>query len=46
VEELTPSELLERYFQLREVPEQRAKLLLEHGRALIKVVDHGTGDGS
>jgi DNA repair protein SbcD/Mre11 len=43
VEALTPAELLERYLQVKEVPAERAKLLLEHGEALIGAVDGGTG---
>jgi DNA repair protein SbcD/Mre11 len=39
VEALTPAELLERYLQVKEVPAERAKLLLEHGEALIAAVD-------
>ena len=39
VESLTPAELLERYLQVKDVPEERAKLLLEHGEALISAVD-------
>jgi exonuclease SbcD len=42
VESLTPAELLERYLQVKEVPVERAKLLLEHGEALIGAVDGGT----
>ena len=42
VESLTPAQLLERYLQVKEVPEERAKLLLEHGEALIQAVDGGT----
>ncbi len=39
VEALTPLELLERYLQTKEVPAERAKLLLKHAEALIRVVD-------
>lgn len=39
VEALTPLELLERYLQTKEVPAERAKLLLEHAEALIRAVD-------
>jgi DNA repair protein SbcD/Mre11 len=42
IEELTPAQLLERYFEVRQVPSERAKLLLEHGQALIKAVDGGS----
>ncbi len=45
VEALTPAELLERYLQVKEVPAERAKLLLEHGEALIAAVDGGTMAG-
>jgi len=41
VEALTPAELLARYLQVKEIPEERAKLLLEHGEALISAVDGG-----
>ena len=41
VEELTPLQLLERYFLLREVPEERSGLLLQHGESIIKAVDGG-----
>ena len=39
VEALTPAQLLERYLEVKEVPEERAKLLLQHGEALIPAVD-------
>ena len=39
VEALTPAQLLERYLQIKDVPEERAKLLLQHGEALISAVD-------
>jgi hypothetical protein len=39
VEALTPAQLLERYLAVKEVPAERAKLLLEHGEALIAGVD-------
>jgi hypothetical protein len=42
VESLTPAELLERYLQVKEVPAERAKLLLEHCEALIQMVDGGS----
>ncbi len=42
VEALTPSELLARYLQVKEVPEERAKVLLQHGEALIKAMDGAT----
>jgi exonuclease SbcD len=41
VEALTPAQLLERYLQVKEVPEERAKVLLQHGAALIQAVDGG-----
>jgi exonuclease SbcD len=41
VEALTPAELLARYLAVKEVPEERAKLLLQHGEALIRAVDGG-----
>jgi exonuclease SbcD len=39
VEALTPAQLLERYLQVKDVPAERTKLLLEHGAALISTVD-------
>jgi exonuclease SbcD len=39
VEALTPVQLLARYLQVKDVPGERAKLLLEHGAALISAVD-------
>jgi exonuclease SbcD len=42
VEALTPAELLARYLEVKGVPEERAKLLLEHGQALIQAVDDAT----
>jgi exonuclease SbcD len=42
VEALTPVQLLERYLQVKEVPAERAKLLLAHGEGLIGAVDGGT----
>jgi exonuclease SbcD len=42
VEALTPAELLARYLQVKEVPAERAKLLLAHGEALIQMVDGGS----
>jgi len=41
VESLTPAQLLAKYLQVKEVPEGRAKLLLQHGEALISAVDGG-----
>jgi hypothetical protein len=42
VEALTPAQLLERYLQIKDVPEERAKLLLQHGEVLISAVDGET----
>ncbi len=39
VEALTSAQLLERYLEVKEVPAERAKLLLERGEALIGAVD-------
>ena len=39
MESLTPAQLLERYLAVKDVPEERAKLLLEYGAALIGAVD-------
>jgi exonuclease SbcD len=39
VEALTPAQLLERYFQVKDVPSERARLLQQHGEALIAAVD-------
>jgi exonuclease SbcD len=44
VEELTPLELMERYFQLRSVPGERSQLLLQHARSIIKAVDGNGAD--
>ena len=41
VEALTPAQLLERYLQVKDVPAERTKLLLEHGTALMRAVDGG-----
>jgi len=41
VESLTPAQLLERYLQVKDVPTERAKLLLEHGETLMRAVDGG-----
>jgi exonuclease SbcD len=41
VEELTPAQLLQRYFTLRDVPPERAEELLEYGERIIKSVDGG-----
>jgi exonuclease SbcD len=42
VEALTPAQLLERYLRAKEMPEERAKQLMEHGEAVIRAVDEGT----
>ena len=39
VEALTPAQLLEQYLKAKDVPAERAKLLLEHGEALMRAVD-------
>lgn len=44
VEALTPVELLERYLQTKEVPAERAKLLLEHAAALIRAADEAVNN--
>jgi exonuclease SbcD len=44
VEALTPAQLLARYLQVRDVPGERAKLLLAHGEALIGAVDGVAGE--
>jgi len=41
VEALTPAELLKRYLAVKDVPEERARLLLQHGEALMRAVDGG-----
>lgn len=46
VEALTPAQLLVRYLETRAVPEERAKLLQQHGEALMNAVDGGTPDSS
>jgi len=44
VEALTPAELLERYLEVKKTPAERAKLLLEHGAALISAMDGASVD--
>jgi len=44
VEALTPVQLLERYLDVKRAPAERAKLLLEHGAALIQAVDGASVD--
>jgi exonuclease SbcD len=44
VEALTPAQLLERYLQVKDLPEERAKRLLAHGEALIGAVDGGASE--
>jgi DNA repair protein SbcD/Mre11 len=39
VEALTPAELLARYFEVKDVPAERAARLLKHGEELIQSVD-------
>ncbi len=39
VEALTPLELLEHYLRLKETPQERARVLLEHAEGLIRAVD-------
>ncbi len=39
VEALAPVELLAKYLETKGVPEERAKLLLQHGEALMRAVD-------
>jgi hypothetical protein len=39
VDALMPVELLARYLDAKETPKERAKLLLQHGEALIRAVD-------
>lgn len=41
VEALAPVELLAKYLETKGVPEERAKLLLQHGEALMRAVDEG-----
>jgi DNA repair protein SbcD/Mre11 len=43
VEALSPPELLARYLEVKEVPKERAEILIRHGEALIKAVDSGEG---
>ncbi len=46
VEALTPAQLLEQYLKVKETPAERAKLLLEHGEALMRAVDGQDAQGS
>jgi hypothetical protein len=39
VEALAPIELLARYLEVKETPQERASLLLEHAEALLRIVD-------
>ncbi len=41
VEALTPTQLLDRYLQVKEVPAERAARLLQVGETVIKTVDEG-----
>ncbi len=41
VEALTPTQLLDRYLQVKEVPAERAARLLQMGETVIKTVDEG-----
>jgi len=43
VESLSPVELLARYLEVKEVPKERAEVLMRQGEALIKAVDSGEG---
>jgi exonuclease SbcD len=41
VAELTPLEILERYFEVRQTPSERVQLLLDHARSLLAEVNQG-----
>jgi exonuclease SbcD len=41
VAELTPLEVLERYFEVKQTPSERVQLLLDHARALLAEADQG-----
>lgn len=41
VEALTPTQLLERYFEIKEIPPERATRLLQYGNTVIRGVDEG-----
>jgi exonuclease SbcD len=45
VEALTPVELLARYLDVKETPNERAGVLLRHGETLIRAVDEGSETG-
>jgi len=41
VAELTPLEILERYFEVKQTPSERVQLLLDHARSLLAEVNQG-----
>jgi exonuclease SbcD len=43
VAELTPLEILERYFEVKQTPAERVQLLLDHARLLLAEVSQGRG---
>jgi hypothetical protein len=38
---LTPLEILERYFEVKQTPSERVQLLLDHARALLAEANQG-----
>ncbi len=41
VEEMTPGQVLERYFQVKQTPPERIKLLLEHAEEIFRELEEG-----
>ena len=41
IEEMTPRQMLERYFQVKQTPPERTKLLLEHAEDVFRDVEEG-----
>ena len=41
IEELTPRQMLSRYFQVKQTPSERAKLLLEHAEDIFRELETG-----
>ncbi|MFQ5812780.1 MAG: exonuclease SbcCD subunit D [Anaerolineae bacterium] len=41
IEEMTPRQMLERYFQVKQTPPERTKLLLEHAEDIFRELEEG-----
>jgi len=41
IEEMTPRQMLERYFQVKQTPPERIKLLLEHAEEIFRELEEG-----